>query len=104
MQNTSAKVVLVTPLKRGDKEITEITLHKPNAGALRGVTLNDCLHMGTDAVVAVIPRISDPKVTPQEMQMMDPADLLEMGAALSNFFLKPQWIEAAKAEVLSLNE
>jgi hypothetical protein len=91
-------VTLTTPLKRGDTEITQITLHKPNAGALRGVSLRACLDMETDAVCTVVPRISDPKITPQEMATaIEAPDLLQLGAALAGFLLPPSVMaEAAK--------
>ncbi len=97
-------IALEKPLKRGESEITQINLHKPNAGALRGVSLRDCLDMNTDAVCTVIPRISDPKITPQEMQTIDPCDLLQMGAALANFLLPPSLVAEAEKTILSLSE
>lgn len=99
MENTLIK--LETPLKRGDKEITEITLHKPNSGALRGCSLRDCLDMNTDAICTVIPRISDPQITQQEMTKLEPCDLLQMGAALANFLLPPSLYAEAEKQFLS---
>lgn len=103
MENTLIK--LEKPLKRGDNEVSEITLHKPNAGALRGVSLRECIDMNTDAIVRVIPRISDPKITEQEMQRdIEPSDLLQMGAALANFLLPPSLIAEAEKQYLSQTE
>lgn len=103
MQNTTA-VNLSTPIKRGDKLVANITLHKPNAGALRGVSLRELLDMNTDAIVTVVPRVSDPKITPQEMQAMEPCDLLMMGAALAGFLLPPELKAEAEKEILAQTE
>lgn len=101
---TTATIPLTVPLKRGESEIASITLHKPNAGALRGVSLRECMEMYTDAVCTVVPRISDPKITPQEMQKLDPADLLQLGAALANFLLPPSLLAEAEKSLSSLTE
>lgn len=91
-------IPLEFPIARGDKKITSIDLHKPNSGHLRGVSLKDCFEMGADATVTLIPRISEPKIMPQEMILFDPADLLQMSAAIANFFLPPALVaEAAKS-------
>lgn len=102
MQHTT--ITLEVPLKRGDNEITAITLHKPNAGHLRGVSLKDCFEMNTDAVVALVPRISDPQVTPQEMNKFDPSDLLQMASVIANFVLPPSLVAEAASTVKSLSE
>lgn len=103
MQNTTV-VPLSAPIKRGDKDLANITLHKPNAGALRGVSLRELLDMNTDAIVTVVPRVSDPKITPQEMQAMEPCDLLKMGAALAGFLLPPELKAEAEKEILAQTE
>lgn len=102
MENTV--IPLEKPLKRGETEITKITLHKPDSGALRGVSLRDIIDMNTDAIVVVVPRISDPKIAPQEMPKIDPCDLLSLGAALANFFLPPSLVAEAAKQFLSPTE
>lgn len=98
MSNT-ATIPLSFPLQRGETEIKSITLHKPNSGHLRGVNMRDCLEMGADATIALVPRISDPKITPQEMLKIDPSDLLQMSAAIANFVLPPSLIAEAEQTV-----
>lgn len=80
-------ITLTTPLKRGEKEITEIVLHEPNSGHLRGVSLSDLMNMKADAIVAVAPRISEPKITEQEMARMGLRDLTIVGGGIVGFFL-----------------
>lgn len=97
-------ITLEKPLQRGDNQITTISLHKPNAGALRGVSLREVFEMNTDAIVAVVPRISDPKITSAEMQQLEPSDLMQLGAALANFMLPPTLIAEAEKQLLSQTE
>lgn len=97
----TASITLNQPLKRSAGDIAQLTLHKPNSGALRGVSLQECVMMNTDAICVVIPRISDPKLTPQEMAMLDPSDLLQLGAALANFLLPPSLTAEAAANLNS---
>lgn len=99
-----ATITLEVPLKRGDTEITALTLHKPNAGHLRGVSLKDCFEMNTDAVVALVPRISDPQITAQEMNKFDPSDLLQMASVIANFVLPPSLVSEAAASLKSTTE
>ncbi|WP_234085324.1 phage tail assembly protein [Azonexus sp. R2A61] len=98
---TSTTITLSVPLKRGDKELHDIVLHKPNSGALRGVSLRELLDMGTDAIITVVPRVSDPKITPQEMAVVEPCDLLKMGAALAGFLLPPEVLAEAEKSTQS---
>ena len=59
-KNDPNTVQLDTPIKRGDGQITSVTLRKPNAGELRGVSLAELLQMKVDALQAVLPRITNP--------------------------------------------
>lgn len=80
-------VELDTPIQRGSKTVTEITVRKPKAGALRGVALADVLNMDVQALTKVLPRITDPAITEAELRNMDPADLVQLGSAVSGFLL-----------------
>lgn len=80
-------ITLDTPIKRGDTEITSVTLRKPLGGALRGVSLRELLDLDGNAIMKVVPRISDPALTDAEMTKVDGADLLQMGAAVASFLL-----------------
>lgn len=98
-----ATIPLNFPIKRGESEIAKITLHKPDSGQLRGINFKDCFEMGADATIALVPRISDPKILPSEMHLFDPSDLLQMSAAIANFFLPPSALEEAAEIVQSLS-
>lgn len=55
-QNT---ITLDTPIKRGESEITVVTINKPNSGALRGASLRGLLDFQTDDIIKVLPRVGD---------------------------------------------
>ena len=80
-------VTLDTPIKRGNGFITEVTLRKPNAGELRGVSLAELLQMKVDALQTVLPRITNPILHKQDMATLDPADLVNMGTVVVGFLL-----------------
>ncbi|MFZ6730621.1 phage tail assembly protein [Undibacterium sp. Ji42W] len=81
-------IVLDEPLKRGDNEITEITLRKPKSGELRGVSLIDLGNMNVVALQQVLPRITAPILTAQDVANLDPADLVEIASEVSLFLVK----------------
>lgn len=81
-------VVLDTPIQRGKNQITEVVLRKPQSGALRGTRLQAIMDMDVSAMMMVIPRISTPTLTPQEMAELDPADLTAMSVEVVTFLLK----------------
>lgn len=96
--DTPNTITLEQPIKRGDTEITRVELRKPNAGALRGVSLRGLLEFQTDDIAKVLPRISDPALTDPEVGRMDPADLLQAGGVIAGFLLpKRALAEAAEA-------
>lgn len=91
-------VELDTPLTRGSHSVTQITVRKPKAGALRGVTLNDVLNMDVQSLTTVLPRITEPALTAAELRDMDPADLVQLGSVVSNFLLPRRLKAEAAAE------
>ncbi|MBN3005593.1 phage tail assembly protein [Chromobacterium alkanivorans] len=96
--STNKTITLDTPIKRGDETITILTLRKPAAGELRGCNLTDLLQMDVAALQRVLPRITTPTLTEQEVGRMDPADLLQLGTEVSGFLLpkgmKPEAFQA----------
>lgn len=80
---------LETPIKRGEKEITEIQVRKPKAGELRGVSLSALMQMDVNELTKVMPRITQPTLTPEEIQGMDVADLTQIAIEVA-YFLAPK--------------
>lgn len=85
MPNT---IVLDTPIQRGTTSITEITLRKPNAGELRGLSLQRLHQADADEIMKLLPRITLPSLTSHECAQLDPADLSEAGGHIISFLLK----------------
>lgn len=91
------QVELDTPLQRGKQTVTAITVRKPLAGALRGVTLMDVMQMDVQALTKVLPRITDPALTEAELRNMDPADLVQLGTVVSGFLVAKRFKEEASS-------
>ncbi|MGX2040667.1 phage tail assembly protein [Methylocaldum sp. MU1018] len=87
MKNTSNTVKLSTPIKRGDKEITEITLREPSAGELRGVSLANLLQMEVGTVSKVLERVSEPTLDAAALADLPARDLTSLSLELVNFFV-----------------
>lgn len=90
MSNTpiTKTVTLDTPLKRGEQSITSVTLRKPNSGELRGLNLTDLLQMDVNSLKKVLPRITSPIITEQDVDNLDPADLVDLGSNVALFLVK----------------
>lgn len=97
MEESQNKITLDTPIKRGEKEITELELIKPNSGALRGASLRGILDFQADDIIKVLPRVTMPALTAAEAERLDPADLIQLGTVLAGFLLPKRALEAAEA-------
>jgi len=85
---TSKTITLDTPIKRGDQSITSVTLRKPSSGELRGLNLTDLLQMDVNSLKKVLPRITSPILTEQDIDSLDPADLVDLGSSVALFLVK----------------
>jgi len=81
-------IVLDEPIKRGDNMIGQISIRKPKSGELRGISLVDLSNINVVALQQVLPRISTPTLTAQDVANLDPADLLEIGVEVASFLVK----------------
>lgn len=92
---------LAEPIVRGETTIEQLTLRKPKSGELRGLTLTDVIGTDIATILKLIPRISEPVLTDDECQNLDPADLNEIGGAIRGFFMtkaERQLLEAMLAD------
>jgi len=87
LPKTEASITLDNPLQRGATTITEITVRKPNSGALRGTRLQALMDMDVDSMMVVLPRVTNPTLTKTEIMLMEPADLLQLSVELVTFLL-----------------
>ncbi len=78
-------VILDVPVLRGTTQITEVTVNKPNAGALRGTRLQELIETDVNSLITVLPRITFPALTANEVASLDPADLYQLSQALALF-------------------
>ena len=82
-----AVIELDEPIKRGDGFITSLTVRKPKAGALRGISLIELANLNVSALQIVLPRITEPTLTAHDVANMDPAALLTVGAEVADFLV-----------------
>ena len=81
------KITLEVPIQRGEQTITDITLRKPSAGELRGLSLVNLIQMEVTALTTVLPRITTPALTSEETNRLDLADLLQLGSEVAGFLV-----------------
>jgi len=89
LHNPDVRVVtLDEPISRGEApRIETLTLRKPDAGSLRGVSLMALVQIDVQALSTVLPRICEPILTRAEIARLDPADLMAIGSTVASFFL-----------------
>ena len=88
-QPSTASVTLSTPIVRGDTSIETLSLRKPRAGDLRGLSLNEVLQSDVSSLIRLVPRISDPSLTELEVENLEADDLAEVGGTIFGFFMSP---------------
>lgn len=76
-------------IARGSDVITAVAVRKPDVGALRGLKMTDVLQMDVNAMLLVLPRVTEPALLPAEVASMDPADFLTLSGTLVSFFMTP---------------
>lgn len=82
-------VTLGQPVQREGGEVSAITLRKPDTGNLRGLKLTDVMQSDVNAMITLLPRISDPFLTEAEISALDPADFAELAGTILGFFMSP---------------
>lgn len=100
-KNRFETVTLAEPIIRGDVKIQKLSIRKPRAGELRGTSLQDVLSTDIAAMLKIIPRVTEPPLTPDEAESLEPEDLAEIGGTIRGFFItkaERQAIEALIAE------
>ena len=90
----STTVSLEQPIPRESGHIGELTLRKPTAGELRGLSLQDLLRADVGAIITVLPRIAQPFITDQEASGLSAPDIAEIGGTIVGFFMTAAQKEA----------
>ena len=78
-------VILEEPIKRGEMEISQIEIIKPNAGHLRGIGLASLANADVDALTVILPRITLPNLTTQECKTLNLPDLIALAGKVIGF-------------------
>lgn len=81
------EVPLENPIRRGDTTISTVKVRKPRAGELRGLSLQAIGQSDVNALLTLIPRISDPVLVDHEVAALEVEDLAAFGSAIFDFFL-----------------
>lgn len=89
-----ATVTLDFPFQRGDQTIDKVQVRRPRSGELRGLNITDLVQMNVAATTTLLPRITMPPLTQQEVSDLDPADFTQFGMEIMDFLLT----KAAKGE------
>lgn len=90
------EITLDTPVVRGDQRIEKVTVRKPMSGELRGIALADLMKLDVGALHVLLPRITIPTLTSQDVAQLEIADLVQLGGVVVGFLL-------TKAERASLS-
>lgn len=86
MEKTNENIVkLIKTITRGEQLITDVTLLKPTAGTLRGVSLASVANSDVDALIKVLPRMTMPSLTEQEVAALELPDMLSFAAKVVGF-------------------
>lgn len=91
MQNqpNTKNVLLDFGFKRGDDQVKEINLVKPNTGHCRGLSLKDVLSFEINALAVLLPRITLPAMTSQEVYSLELMDTLKIAEGITGFLETP---------------
>ncbi|MDA5192789.1 phage tail assembly protein [Govanella unica] len=96
--NLSAPVDLDEIITRGEQKIAFVQIRKPASGELRGLSLIELGQLHIDSLLKVLPRITVPTLTAQEVAAMPLCDLLACGAEVASFLLRKRDREAASPD------
>ena len=93
----TVSVTLEEPIVRGGETITTLVIRRPRAGELRGLSLTEVANMKTDAMVDLLPRITQPTLLKHEVESMGPADFISCAMEVATF-LAPQALLASASK------
>jgi hypothetical protein len=87
MHKQTKTALLAEPIEVTDgKTITEVTLRKPFAGEMRGLSFASIMQLDVDSMVSLIPRISE--LTERQMINLDPINMAPLFTVVASFFVR----------------
>lgn len=92
-------VTLSTPIIMGETEIKKLTLRKPAAGELRGLSLQEIMTSEVSAFLTIIPRICDPVLNAEQVNDLEVEDFTEIAGTIRGFFMTKAEKQMMKAMI-----
>lgn len=86
-------VTLTTPIMRGETKIETLTLRKPKAGELRGLSIQELMSARVSSTLDLLPRITTPPISQEEADNLEPTDLMACSGNIIGFFLTPAHVQ-----------
>ncbi len=80
-------ITLNTPITRGDTHISSLEMREPLAGDLRGLSLHSVLTFDIDAMVILLPRITQPALIDSEIKKMRIRDITTLAQEVAGFLV-----------------
>ncbi|MGR3501616.1 phage tail assembly protein [Pseudaestuariivita sp.] len=90
----SGQLTLINAVEIDGKPVKHIQLRKPKAGDMRGLKMTNILQMDVSAMITLIPRISTPALTPQQVDQMEVMDFTILCSGVLAFFVGPDQVRA----------
>ncbi|SLM62813.1 MULTISPECIES: phage tail assembly protein [Dickeya] len=80
-------ITLQTPLTRSGGDVTAVTITDAlkQAGSLRGLKVYDVMTSDVDALMTLLPRVTSPALSPDELRRMDVWDFCQLANSVATF-------------------
>ncbi|WP_028864684.1 phage tail assembly protein [Psychromonas aquimarina] len=86
MNKATKTAVLAQPIEIEEgKAITEVTLRKPFAGEMRGLSFSKIMEFDVDTMVTLVPRISE--LSERQMINLEPVNMPPLFTGVASFFV-----------------
>lgn len=96
----SSTITLETPIYRSEQAISEIVMRHPVTRDLQGLSLLAILQMDVTTLIELLPRLTTPALTKQDVMNMSISDLAQFATVVSTSAL-PQLLRGEEAELAS---
>jgi hypothetical protein len=80
-------LTLSEPIVRGEQKITQLTIRKPKAGEMRGLSMQELMNARVSATLDLLPRITMPQLAQHEVDDMEPEDVAAASGIIIGFFM-----------------
>ncbi len=80
-------VTFAKPIERGEQKIESIQLREFSTGEIRGLNMVDLVQLQTDALITLVPRISLPPLTKNEVEALPPSEMFKIATEIANFLV-----------------